>query len=139
MTWGQPSKQQLAAFEAKHGPVKRKLIKSKQVKLELTAEQVFAQAWESNPLPGVEMVREHRFHPVRLWRFDFAWPKAKLALELEGMGRHQRYVGFREDAEKYNVALLAGWRILRFLSAEKKHVQDWLRTVKLALCGMSDD
>lgn len=139
MSWGQPSKALLDAFQAKHGAVKRKVIKSKQVKLELTAEAMFAQAWESNPLPGVEMVREHRFHPVRLWRLDFAWPKARLALELEGQGRHQRYVGFREDCEKYNALVLSGWRLLRFLSGEKKHVQDWLRTVKLALCNMGED
>lgn len=27
-------------------------------------------------------VTEHRFHPVRRWRFDFAWPDEHLALEI---------------------------------------------------------
>jgi very-short-patch-repair endonuclease len=136
--------EQLASFEAKHGKVQRKRLKARKVKHVLTAEQVFAAAWEADPLPGAEMVREHQFHPDRKWRFDFAWPKVKLAVELEGFGtggdtgRHQSFVGFRGDCEKYTAATLRGWRVLRFLSADKKHVADWIRTVKLALCGMEE-
>lgn len=62
--------------------------------------------------------REHRFHPIRKWRFDFAYPAAKLAVECEGgtwsMGRHNRGSGFEEDCAKYNQAALLGWRVLRF-------------------------
>jgi hypothetical protein len=29
-------------------------------------------------------VREHRFHPVRKWRFDLAWPELLLAIEVDG-------------------------------------------------------
>ena len=69
-----------------------------------------------------EPVREHRFHAVRKWRFDFAWPDQMLAVELEGMayggGRHQRRVGFTKDAEKYREAVKAGWRVLRYTSDE---------------------
>lgn len=28
--------------------------------------------------------KEYRFHPERRWRFDRAWPKQKVAVELEG-------------------------------------------------------
>lgn len=63
-------------------------------------------------------VREHRFDPVRLWRFDFAWPDEKLAIECEGAvwanGRHTRGSGYIKDLEKYNEATLQGWRVLRF-------------------------
>lgn len=63
------------------------------------------------------VVREHRFCPPRLWRFDFAWPSMALAVEIEGGafigGRHTRGAGFRGDAEKYATALLLGWRVLR--------------------------
>ena len=27
---------------------------------------------------------EYRFHPTRKWRFDYAWPENKIALEVEG-------------------------------------------------------
>lgn len=65
-------------------------------------------------------VREHRFDPVRLWRFDFAWPEQMLAVECEGgawqNGRHNRGSGFIADIEKYNEAVLQGWRVLRYTS-----------------------
>lgn len=65
------------------------------------------------PLP----VAEHRFHPTRLWRFDYAWPAEKIALEVEGGiwtgGRHINPAGFIADLEKYNAAAVLGWRIIR--------------------------
>ena len=64
-----------------------------------------------------EPVREHRFHAVRRWRFDFAYPDQKLAIEVEGGvwsgGRHTRGAGFTKDCEKYNTALMDGWRVYR--------------------------
>lgn len=68
-----------------------------------------------------EPTREFRFHASRRWRFDFAWPLLRLAAECEGItfegGRHQRAKGFGMDCEKYNLATLAGWRVLRFTKA----------------------
>jgi len=65
-----------------------------------------------------EPKREHRFHPDRKWRFDFAWPGHRLALELEGgtwtKGRHTRAKGYQGDCQKYNAAAVAGWLVLRF-------------------------
>jgi very-short-patch-repair endonuclease len=62
--------------------------------------------------------REYRFHPRRRWRFDFAWPRYKVAVEVDGgiysRGRHVRGSGFERDAEKRNAAVLAGWRVLHF-------------------------
>ena len=64
-----------------------------------------------------EPVRELRFDPSRRWRFDFAWPDHRLAVEVEGGtwcgGRHTRAAGFEADCEKYNAATLQGWRVLR--------------------------
>jgi very-short-patch-repair endonuclease len=64
-----------------------------------------------------EPVHEHRFNQFRLWRFDFAWPDEKVAVEVEGGvwtgGRHTRASGFIADCEKYNEAELAGWTVLR--------------------------
>ena len=65
-----------------------------------------------------EPVKEFKFHPKRRWRFDLAWPELKLAIEIEGgvwiRGRHVRGRGFKEDCEKYNAAVLLGWKVLRY-------------------------
>jgi very-short-patch-repair endonuclease len=84
----------------------------------IAPEEVLAlQIWDEKlPVP----VREHRFHPERRWRFDFAWPDLKLAVECEGgtwiAGRHTRGSGFAADCEKYNAAAMGGWKVLRFPS-----------------------
>lgn len=66
----------------------------------------------------IEPMREYAFARPRRWRFDFAWPEQKLAVEIEGgvwtNGRHTRGSGFVADTEKYNAAALLGWKVLRF-------------------------
>ena len=62
-------------------------------------------------------VREFIFAPPRKFRFDFAWPDQKVAVEIEGGlwkgGRHQTLDGFMKDCEKYERALQLGWRVYR--------------------------
>ena len=88
---------------------------SKTLKQRSAHEETFA--LHAALLPVVP-VREHRFHPTRKWRFDFAFPDHKLAVEIEGgiwaNGRHTRGSGFKADMEKYNEAALLGWKVLRF-------------------------
>ena len=66
---------------------------------------------------GVNAVTEHQFHPTRKWRFDYAFPDSMVAVEVEGGvwtgGRHTSGAGFIKDMEKYNTALLHGWRVYR--------------------------
>lgn len=66
-------------------------------------------------------VKEHRFHPVRRWRFDYAFVEQKVAVEIEGAvwtrGRHTRGAGFLKDMEKYNTATVMGWKIYRMTPA----------------------
>ena len=65
---------------------------------------------------GIPIAREYRFDPIRKWRFDFAIYPAdrKIAVEVEGRGRHQSFGGFVKDCEKYNAAAKLGWRVLRY-------------------------
>lgn len=62
-------------------------------------------------------VAEHRFHPERKWRFDWAWVDAKVAVEQEGgvwtQGRHSRGAGMVADMAKYNNAAVLGWKVFR--------------------------
>lgn len=97
-----------------------------------------------------EIVSEYRFKGLsgkRRWRFDFAVPVLKIAVECEGSqwgslvkchrcgalvmkrygdklvpvreagGRHTRGVGFAGDIEKYTEAAAEGWFIARVTSA----------------------
>lgn len=66
----------------------------------------------------VEVVREYEFSTWRRWRFDYAIPSYRIAIEVEGglfhpNGRHIRPEGFRRDMEKYNEAAILGWTLLR--------------------------
>ena len=62
--------------------------------------------------------REYRFDDVRKWRFDFAWPDFRVAVEVDGAtwssGRHNRGAGYEADAEKINAATALGWRVFRY-------------------------
>ena len=63
-------------------------------------------------------VRELVFAPPRKWRFDFAWPDQRVAIEIEGgvwqkKSRHRTASGFLNDCEKYETALLLGWTLYR--------------------------
>ena len=138
--WGKLSPEALARFEMTHGPVKVKRTTGPAgVQKAITAEAEFGEKLTKHPaLHGAEFVREHAFHPARKWRFDYAFIGPKLAVEIEGQGRHQTYVGFRGDCEKYNAAVLHGWRVLRFVAAERKHIDEWVDTTVRALCGVDD-
>ncbi len=67
---------------------------------------------------------EHRFHPVRRWRFDVAWLSKKIAVEIDGGvwigGRHSGGMGQIKDNEKINVAQSLGWRVYRFVPGDIK-------------------
>jgi len=72
-------------------------------------------------LRNYNVVAEYRFCKRR-WRFDYAIPDKKIAIEIEGgvwiSGRHNRASGFLKDMEKYNTATILGWRVLRFTPEE---------------------
>jgi very-short-patch-repair endonuclease len=64
------------------------------------------------------VTREYQFMEGRRWRFDFAWPELRLAVEIEGgvwtNGGHTRGAGYVKNLEKYNAAAAQGWRLFRF-------------------------
>jgi len=67
-----------------------------------------------------EPEREYRAIEGRRFRFDFAWtaPNHRLLVEVNGgnwvRGRHARPLGLKNDYEKLNLAMLAGWRVMQF-------------------------
>lgn len=65
-----------------------------------------------------KVVKEYQFNPYRKWRSDYAFPKYKILIEIEGgvwtKGRHVRGKGYINDMEKYNNAQKLGFRVLRY-------------------------
>lgn len=82
-------------------------------------EKQFMRLLQRHQLPNP--VREYQFHPVRKWRFDFAWPKLKVAVEIDGgtfanwstPGNHAAGKRYQKDCMKNNAAQLEGWVVLR--------------------------
>lgn len=68
-------------------------------------------------------VTEHRFHPTRKWRFDYAWPDRKVAVEIDGGqylpngGRHNTDA----DRKKLNMAARLKWHVLRFSTQQMRN------------------
>ena len=81
-------------------------------------EATFLFLWRTLYAGWAQPEQEYKFHPKRKWRFDFAWPKSKVAVECEGGtwvgGRHVRGQGYANDLDKYNRATVMGWCVLRF-------------------------
>ena len=75
-------------------------------------------------------VTEHKFHPKRRWRFDYAWVDLKIALEIHGgtytHGRHVQGTGFANDREKMNEAQLLGWIVIEAASDNVHKIRGWL-------------
>lgn len=71
----------------------------------------------------IEVVKEYKFHPTRKWRFDFAIPEHKIAIEIDGgvwnYGRHNRAQGYLADMKKFNAAASLGWIVLKFTPDEQ--------------------
>lgn len=89
-----------------------------------------------------EPVYEHRFAPPRRFRFDMCYPPLMLGIEVEGAtwahGRHTRGAGYEKDTEKYNLAVLLGWRVLRFTGDMVKDGRA-LATIEQALRHAKED
>ena len=82
------------------------------------------------------VVKEYRFHPKRLWRFDFSVPSLMIAVEIEGaifskqrLG-HSSGTGIKKDMEKYNMAQLMGWKVLRYMPEQTAECMRDLEIIK---------
>lgn len=62
--------------------------------------------------------REWPFMPGRKFRFDFAWPSIRVAVEVQGGtwagGSHVRGQQYENDCVKLCEAIKHGWRVLWF-------------------------
>lgn len=79
----------------------------------VSAEDVLA-VWLEEQWPGI-FQRQVRVVPTRRFRWDFADPVQRLAIEVDGWANHaQHLASWKKTHEKDQVAREAGWTILRF-------------------------
>jgi very-short-patch-repair endonuclease len=65
-------------------------------------------------LRGCGLTGWERGRPFERWTIDFAFPAAKLAIEVDGWAYHSDVDRFRADRQKGNALVRAGWLLLRF-------------------------
>lgn len=84
----------------------------------------------------IKCEKEYKFHPVRKWRFDYAFPLYKIAVEIDGgiwnYGRHNRARGYIADMEKFNEAAKLGWVVLKF-TPQEQHKLVTFNAIKAAI------
>lgn len=77
------------------------------------------------PLPA----REVLLIPGRDYRFDYVWPRHKIAVEQQGYKDHSSRAKLRRDYDKLNLAQAAGWKVYQFTPKQLAMVEtiEWLR------------
>jgi hypothetical protein len=82
---------------------------------------------------SVELAPEYKFHEQRKWRFDWAFPALKIAVEYEGIfckkSRHTSIKGYQGDIAKYNAATVAGWKVIRVTAGDYKTIIQQLNQI----------
>lgn len=76
---------------------------------------------------------EFMFDTERLWKFDWAIPRKKIAFEYEGLNskksRHTTKSGYTGDTDKYNEATAQGWRVYRYTAINHKQLLNDLNKI----------
>jgi hypothetical protein len=84
---------------------------------------------------GIAYESEYRFHSDRRFRFDFAIPDKKIAIEYEGLGYkktgHTTSEGYTSNCEKYNLATSLGWKVYRYTYRNYKNFKNDLKAILL--------
>lgn len=106
------------------GSMRKKLPPALSVLEETLAQHILA---DKLPRP----IRQLRYHATRDWRFDFAWPDLRFAVEVQG-GVHVVRTQFHKDIQKGAHALLGGWSVL-YVSSREVRSGEAIEWVKQAL------
>lgn len=118
--------------KAKNNDLKQNNIKIE--KLSTEKQNIKKSLWYYNRQGIIpDYVEEFKFHPERNFRFDWAFPDQKIALEYEGLmaekSRHTTISGYSNDCEKYNQAQILGWKVLRYTALNYHQMVDDLKTL----------
>jgi very-short-patch-repair endonuclease len=84
---------------------------------------------------GVRLEKEFKFAKGRRYRADFALPDQMIIVEYEGIfsqhSRHTNKIGYSKDTDKYRLAEMEGYTVLRYTALNFKNViQDLEKIIK---------
>lgn len=83
--------------------------------------------WEVIKRTGKLAMNEHKFCEDRKFKFDYALPIEKIAIEYEGLmsekSGHTTVTGYTSNCEKYNLATVLGWKVLRYTALNHKDIE----------------
>ncbi len=115
-------------------PVPKRRSRSPNKASEEFRRQAFLAMCRSHGIP--EPIWELYFFPGRKFRFDWAWPENKIALEVQGGnwigGRHVRPAALEDEHDKRNEAAISNWRIL-YCTPEEVTTGEVFPVIKRAL------
>lgn len=84
-----------------------------------------------------DYVQELQFSNTRKFRFDWAVPSLKIAIEYEGLmsekSGHTTIHGYTKDCIKYNLAALEGWKVLRYTALNYQEMPTDLKNLAIFL------
>ncbi|MCV7301540.1 DUF559 domain-containing protein [Mycobacterium barrassiae] len=96
--------------KGRHGsPAARRLLKAASDGARSEAERLLVKLLRQNRITGWRAN-----HPVGGFIVDVAFPKLKVAIEVDGLAFHSDADVFVADRQRQNIITLRGWKVLRF-------------------------
>lgn len=90
------------------------------VSLHIALLREFGSWWDNGELADEMIIPGHA---VR-FRYDFCFPRYRLAIEIDGFGYHRDLDSFKKDREKQKHALINGWVVHRLTNSDLRHAFD---------------
>lgn len=84
----------------------------------------------------VKLIEEYQFDTVRKFRSDYAIPAYKILVEYEGIfsegqNGHTGFKHYTKDTNKYNLAAMNGFKVLRYTNKNYKDLEIDLEKITL--------
>jgi very-short-patch-repair endonuclease len=96
--------------EGRHGsPAARRLLQAASDGARSEAERLLVKLLRDNGITGWKTN-----YPVGGYKVDVAFPKQKVAIEVDGWAFHSDPEVFAKDRQRQNAIALLGWQVLRF-------------------------
>jgi very-short-patch-repair endonuclease len=96
--------------KGRHGsPAARRLLQAASDGARSEAERLLIKLLRDNGITGWKAN-----YPIGGYKVDVAFPKQKVAIEVDGWAFHSDHEDFEKDRKRQNIISLLGWQILRF-------------------------